>query len=69
MFLVIFRPVRRLMMSSVSGGVRFIRTYSAARFEHAQTWERTGTGKPVHLTKISSPKVCILFGARTFNIL
>ena len=56
-------------MRSVSGDVRFFRSYPLASFEHVQNLERTPLDKDVRWMNVSCVFVCGLSGSRAFGIL
>ena len=56
-------------MRSVSGDVRFVRSYPLASFEHVQNFERTPPDKDVRWTNVTCALVCGLSGSRAFGIL
>ena len=56
-------------MRSVSGDVRFVRSYPLASFEHVQNFERTPPDKDVRWMNVTCALVCGLFGSRAFGIL
>ena len=56
-------------MRSVSGDVRFVRSYPLASFEHVQNFERTPPDKDVWWMNVTRALVCGLSGSRSFGIL
>ena len=56
-------------MRSVSGDVRFVRSYPLASFEHVQNFERTPPDKDVRWMNVTRAFVCGLSGSRSFGIL
>ena len=51
-------------MRSVSGDIRFVRSYPLASFGHAQNFERTPPGKYVRWMNVTHALVCGLSGSR-----
>ena len=56
-------------MRSVSGDVRFVRSYPLASFEHVQDYERTPPDKDIRRMDVTRALVCGLSGSRSFGIL
>ena len=53
-------------MRSVSGNIRFGRSYPLARFEHVQNFERTPPDNDVRWMNVSCALVCGLSGSRSY---
>ena len=56
-------------MRSVSGDVRFVRSYLLASFEHVQNFERTPLDKDVRWINVTCALVCGLSVSRAFGTL
>ena len=56
-------------MRSVSGDVRFVRSYPLASFEHVQNFERTPPDKDFQWMNVTRAFVCGLSGSHSFGIL
>ena len=51
-------------MRSVSGDIRFVRSYPLASFGHVQNFERTPPDKYVRWLNVTHALVCVLSGSR-----